>query len=85
MHAKKQNQGNSDEEVNRACRLLTAEPVPQCGDHGRDGRRHRQSGEDDQRKQYEDDREVSEPLDRVVCQRLFFRGALQAQVVPDDT
>src|SRR5437879_11693339 len=71
--------------MNGARRLLTAEPVPHYRDNRCDSRGHTEAGEDDQRKQHEDDAEVREPLDDVVRQRLFFSGPLPAQFVPNDT
>ncbi len=84
VHANEKNQGQRDEEMNRARGLLTAEALSEYGDHRCNRRRHGQTGEDDEREQHEDNREVSEPLHHVIRERFFFRGTLQTQIIPNE-
>lgn len=79
VHKEKEDDEARDEEMDGSCGLMTAEDIDECGDNGRDGRRHGQTCEDYQRKQHEDHREVGDPLNDVVRQGLFFSGPLEAR------
>ena len=63
-----QDEGDHHEEVDRACDLAVAEQARVPAEAVVEGGRHRQAGEDRQRREDEDDREVGELLQRVVAE-----------------